>query len=138
METAPAIRLRFLPGKVQIFVDDVLRLEAPWNGPEATLETDQRLKQWASNLQSDSPDSNAIDGISSLVAAGFKQDDDGIWRRSGPRIGDVVIFSNGAEVKIHSIEQTLALHGHSGAIPIQNLVSATDKGRGYWRVDPSL
>ncbi len=58
MKDTPAIRLRFQQGKVLIYINEVLSLEAPWAGPKATIETDQRLKRWPDDLIKGSDESS--------------------------------------------------------------------------------
>ena len=83
MENAPAIQFKFAQGKVQIYVDNVLRLETDWPGPPETSETNPLLKRWATNLTEDSDESSeGIGGTAGLVGEGFAQGPDNVWRRS--------------------------------------------------------
>jgi hypothetical protein len=44
MTDEPAVQLRFTSGVVQIHVNNQLRLEAPWSGPAASVETSEILE----------------------------------------------------------------------------------------------
>lgn len=80
----PAVRYRFENGKVQIYVDDNLRLDAPWTGPKPSFpETNSTLKKWADDLIADDSDDHvtATGGTARLVDNGFTQGDDNVWRK---------------------------------------------------------
>ena len=81
---APAVHYRFAQGIVSIYVDEVLRLQAPWPGPiPAYPETDGTIKQWAQCLEADDCDDMAAlaEAAARLVEQGFRQDSDHVWRR---------------------------------------------------------
>ncbi|MGA8368190.1 MAG: hypothetical protein WB716_12815 [Candidatus Acidiferrales bacterium] len=81
----PAVRLRFVDERVQIYVDDVLRLDAPYqySPVKPTLETDAQLKRWADCLIKDDSDASRemVLAGSELITDGFKQGVDNVWRR---------------------------------------------------------
>ena len=81
-----AIKLELANGMVQVYVDNVLRLETHYkfSAVAPTLETDSQLKRWADYLgKTNSEDSAArFFGKSALEADGFSQGRDGVWRRA--------------------------------------------------------
>jgi hypothetical protein len=83
-ESTPAVSYKFPVGRMEIYIDGILRLDMAWTGPKpANPETDPRLRKLEKDLLADDTDSMSavVGGSANLVGAGFRQASDNVWRK---------------------------------------------------------